>query len=299
MGTPYPKDVNKQANIVILGDGYAAADLTSGGAFEIAANRLVTHLITTPPFTHFGNYYFNVWYIYVASPESGIGNGRPKNSAFRCYYHSNYPELIVFDDVNLFGMRKAPNPFEVTQQAIPGINMDNTLVVVLVNDTKVGYTTGWNGLNQKSSISIISACPEPVFQRLVMREVGGKGFARLGEEDVGDKYAPYYDVLNQIKNWYHLYGFYGNLDVESDPNLVRWSHFLKHPSKFPELGVFSGGLGYSIDIYHPDNNNVMHKNGALRYDAPSREAIIKRFYQIWGETYLSATFQALFIDGNF
>ena len=300
-GVPYPAEFEKQANLVIMGDGYTTEDLMGGGAFETAANSLVSHLLSTPPYTHYGYYYLNVWYVYMASPERGVGHGSPKNSAFRCYFHETYPETIVFEDVNFIGMRKAADPFDVAKQAVPGINMDNTLVVVLVNDSQVGYTTGWSTQNYHSWISIISTCPEPNFERLVLREVGGKGFARLAQED-GDQYGPALEQLVLIKEGYNQYGFFANVDVTDnpgDPTSVRWSHFLSYPAKFPELGIFMGGFGYYSGVYHPDQDNVMLKNGSLRYDAPSREAIIKRFYQIWGDTYSMGTFIYHFVDGSF
>ena len=286
--TYLPLEFSRQPSIVIMGDGYTTADF---GQFEATAKKMVDDLFSVSPFSQepFCNY-FNIFFVYLNSEVRGIGVGKPKNTPLRCYFHPDYPETIVFDDVNFLGGRKAASPFDVAEQFVPGINLNNTVVVVLVNSTQTGYTTGCLDVAPYGKwISIISDNSDPVeFKRMVLREVGGKGFARLSEED-GYFSA---DFRKMITDRYTKYGFYANVDVTSNPALVRWSRFLSYDVIYPELGIFSAGNG----VTRPDNDNVMLVRGALRYDAPSREAIIKRIFQIHEWDYNDLAFIHYFVD---
>jgi len=248
----------------------------------------VEHLFSVSPFGDkpFCDY-FNIFFVHLNSQERGIGYGKANNTALRCYYYNSSD--IVFDDVNFFGGRKAPNPFDVAAKYVPGIKLSNTVVVVLVNDTRLGYTTGPRNVapyNQWISIISVSDDPEE-FKRLVLREVGGKAFARLAQED--DYFN--FEYKEHIQDWYTRYGFYANVDVTGERANVKWRHFLSYPSLYPELGIYHAENG----VYRPDNNNVMLYNGALRYDAPSREAIIQRIYQIHEWPYDLNTFRYYFV----
>ncbi|MCL2739136.1 MAG: hypothetical protein FWE30_06785, partial [Bacteroidales bacterium] len=216
---------------------------------------------------------------------------------FRCYFPSYPAGAIAFDDTNSFGGRRAHNPFEVAQQYIPGINLNNTILVVLANDTQTGYTTGFRNQEPYGHwISVISVPSDPEeFKRLVLREIGGKNFGRLAQED-GVLYSLNDGIAFLITQMYNLYGFYANVDITDDENQVRWAHFLKHPyiNKYPHLGVFPGGFGYAMHVYHPDEDNVMLRHGAFRYNEPSQEAIIKRIYQIHGWAWDDNAFKTYF-----
>ena len=285
-----PVELGRQPSIVIMGDGYREVDFNS---FRSAAKALENHLFdpdegvspfNKEPFCH----YFNIFTIFLNSEEQGIGFEKAKNTALRCYFYNQTD--IIFDDVNSFGGRKAPNPFDVAKQYVPEIDLNNTVIVILVNDSRTGFTTGSKDEAPYGQwISIITVPSEPnEFKRLVLREVGGKAFARLAQED-----DSFYD-RTLFQNWYNQYGFFANIDFTEDRTLVKWSHFLNYPSMYPQLGIYPAGSG----AYRPDNNNVMLSNRALQYDAPSKEAIIKRIYQIHGEgwDYTNDTFWYYFIS---
>jgi len=282
-----------QPNIVVMGDGYTASEATT---FKTDAINMVDHLFSVSPFNvSIFPQYFNVYFISLESAEKGIGRGDANDTALRCYFTTNYSTDLVFDDVNFWGGRKAPNPFDVVTRFIPGINLSNTVVVILVNDTKVGYTTSFRNVAPYDQwISLISVPDDPnEFKRLIMREVGGKAFARLAEEDA--YYGPdTQEVMTQMST---QYGFYPNISFTANPSEVAWKHFLD-PSLnalYPNLGVHHIGYG----AYRPDNDNVMMRSGySLEYDAPSREAIVKRIYQIHRWNYTASTFFFYFVGPN-
>ena len=282
-----PADFTKQPNIVIMGDGFTVSDF---GAFEAAAKKVIDNLFSVSPFNADPfDKYFNVFFVYLNSPERGIGHGKAKNTALRCYFYSGTE--IFFDDVNSTGGRKALNPFEVAEYYVPGINLSTTVVVVLVNDNQTGYITSFRNVAPFDQwISIISIPDNPDdFKRLVLKEVGGKGFAHLGDED--GPYSSEFKIM--IKNMYATYGFYANLDITAKEDEVRWKHFLPYKSTiYKNIGIFDIGSG----VYRPDENNVMMRYGTLQYDPPSREAIIKRIYTIHAWDYTRAVFNYYFVD---
>ena len=65
------------------------------------------------------------------------------------------------------------------------------------------------------------------------------------------------------------------MDWRSNPEKVRWAHFLKDPRYSHEgLGVFEGGYLYPSGIYRATENSMMRYNDAA-FNAPSREQIYK------------------------
>lgn len=283
-----PSDFSLQPSLVIMGDGYRETDF---GVFERDAKNLVDHLFSVSPFSEaLFPYYFNIFLIFLNSQERGIGFGSAKNTALRCYFYND--NEIFFDDVNFFGGRKAPNPFDVAQQYISNLNMSSSVVVVLVNDSHIGYTTSFKNIEPYDNwISIISVPDNSDdFKRLVLREVGGKAFAHLAQED------SYYGSQSQLMMnlMTTQLGYFSNIDFTDNPNQIKWGHFLKNKLTYPEIGIHHIGNG----VYRPNNNNVMMSSGMLEYDAPSREAIIKRIYQIHHWDYTDATFRYYFLDNK-
>ncbi len=68
-------------NLTVLGDGYTSAEKEK---FFEDVNRIIRGLFETPTFQSYLPL-FNVYAVYVPSQESGIGDGRPKNTAFKLY----------------------------------------------------------------------------------------------------------------------------------------------------------------------------------------------------------------------
>lgn len=78
---------------------------------------------------------------------------------------------------------------------------------------------------------------------------------------------------------YINYGYYANMDFISDPEKVRWAHFIKDRRYlYEEIGLFEGAYLYKKGIYRPTNSSIMNSGGnrSNLFNAPSREAIYKR-----------------------
>lgn len=286
-----PTNPSLQPNLVIMGDGYTSADY---GSFQTAAKNLVEHLFSVFPFNHtYISQYFNIYFVYLNSQEHGIGHGSAKNTFLRCYFSDS--KSLIFDDTNFFGGRKAPSPFDVASQYIPGITLGNTVVVVLVNDSQIGYSTGYRDqVPYDQWITLISVPYDPnEFKRLVLREVGGKAFAHLAQEDIFYGNAE----KTRLSMMAFYYGYNSNIDFYEEfySTGVKWKHFMELGEGYPMYGNI-GTYPMGNNIFRPDNDNVMMSSGKLEYDAPSQEAIIKRVYQIHQWEYNNAAFLHYFVN---
>lgn len=70
-------ETNRQTdpvNIVIMGDGFTAADMARGGAYDQAMDRAREAFFDIEPFKSYRNY-FNVYYVYAESEDRGATYG--------------------------------------------------------------------------------------------------------------------------------------------------------------------------------------------------------------------------------
>ena len=114
---------------------------------------------------------------------------------------------------------------------------------------------------------------------LTRHETGGHGFGKLYDEythlsDGASAPAAFVESLHDT----HKSGVYLNVDITSDPDQVRWAHFLKDPRYANEkLGVYEGANFHGL--YRSSENSIMNDcQGG--YNAPSREAIYRRIHKI-------------------
>jgi hypothetical protein len=78
---------------------------------------------------------------------------------------------------------------------------------------------------------------------------------------------------------------YPNIDTLADESKVKWSHFIGLAG-YESVGVFEGAFFHEKGFYRPEMYSIMNLDGnSLEYNAPSREAIVKKIYEIVGVEY--------------
>lgn len=114
---------------------------------------------------------------------------------------------------------------------------------------------------------------------LTWHETGGHGFGKLHDEYTHLSDGAFISdlaresLLEQQKRGECL-----NVDITSDPQKVRWAHFLTDPRYANErLGVYEGASLHGV--YRPSENSIMNDTRG-GYNAPSREAIYKRIHKL-------------------
>lgn len=148
--------VSNRINLTILGDGYTLAEKEK---FFEDVEHTVRGLFETPTFRSYLSL-FNVYAVYVPSSVSGIGDGSPKNTAFRLYRNpAGSKRAIMPGDESALSraLRLAPA---------------TDYPIVLANDEYYG------GLGGRWAISTSS----PTSGLIVLRHELGHNFGEVGEE---------------------------------------------------------------------------------------------------------------------
>jgi hypothetical protein len=245
--------VGRGINIIFMGDGFLDKDMTPGGKYEQKMNDAMEQFFAYEPYYSFRNR-FNIFAVKVVSTNNIYDD---ENSERRLTYEqegSRYFRTGVCTEY----ANNVPNPF----------NQPLKICAICNTDEHLGRswcfwgTDGW-------ACCVVYDDIGPVLNH----EIGGHGFGLLWDEYV-EKEETYTDGSSLDKNFAD-YGWGANVDWRSDPETVRWAHFLKDSRYSHEgLGVFEGGYLYQTGIYRATENSMMRYNDTP-FNAPSREQIYK------------------------
>lgn len=279
-------------NIVFLGDGYNAKEISDGDLLK-DMNEAMEHFFSIEPYKTYRDY-FNVYTGVPVSTESGIG------SVNTIIY--NRFNTTAKGGVTLSGRNGESDFNEIMKYACraPGVNQDNlsqSLVVMIPNTSDYGgicymYDDGF----------AIAYCPKsdygyPLdFRGVIQHEAGGHGFGKLADEYIyhnafidacGCTCCPHVEEFNQAK----AKGWYDNLSLSGKMTEVPWSHLLFHDRYKSIVDVYEGGFMHARGVYRSEYNSCMN-NDIPYYSTISRESIVKRIKAYAGETYSFEDFVA-------
>lgn len=321
-------ETNRQTdpvNIVIMGDGFTAADMARGGAYDQAMDRAREAFFDIEPFKSYRNY-FNVYYVYAESAERGATYGwgydgstkatfsfTERNTAFKATFSTsanstatscNYQKVFNY-------ARKIPAIKEgadivlkpdgnIQSGAIADVNnvINKTLVILVINDTRyagtcVMYPTG----------AAIGMCPMSTaagnmsFEATLRHEAGGHGFGKFTDEYIYSETAiPQTSTdggysLNTLQQWQGL-GYYMNMSAVKTKTGAPavWQPFLDNAAIYPEVDFFEGGCTYALGIWRAESNSIMNDNVPY-FNGPQRYFIYNRIKTIAGEAPTWADFR--------
>ena len=128
-------------------------------------------------------------------------------------------------------------------------------------------------------------------EALVNHEIVGHGFGKLADEywDTPSQFPA--EAVDQENELYELYGWHANIDFTSDPTKIRWKHMLNDSRFSSYTGIVEGGYLCAYGVWRPEEYSMMRNNSPY-FNAPSREAIVKRIKRLAGETYSFEEFAA-------
>ncbi len=259
-------------NLIFLGDGFLDKDMETGGKYETVMRKWMEQFFVYEPYKTFRNW-FSVYTVKVVSKHGLFGSPELERKLTRDTEAGETDEggnrnAVLIDVCNQYA-GLVPNPNGQENKVCVFLNIDNSL--------------GRSWCDWYSDGSCLGVIFEPIEHRptVVNHELGGHGFAFLDDEySLYDK--PHPNAQEAYENAWQ-YGMLLNLDWRSDPEQVRWSHFLKDPRYSEEgLGVFEGGGYYSKGIFRPTENSMMRMDyapGAV-FNAPSREAIYRHIMRL-------------------
>ena len=274
----------KGINIVLLGDGFSAKDVSEGKLLE-SVQEAYGYFFDIEPYKSYKEY-FNVYTAVSVSPESGVGgintivynrfNTTAKGGVTLGFRNdSDFNELLKY---------------VCTVPTVSEANLGETLVIMVPNTTDYGgicymYDDGF----------ALAYCPMSTygypldFRGVVQHEAGGHGFGKLGDEyiyhnafiDACDCTCCPHDFelgLNKSKGWFR------NLSLTGKMSEVDWSHFIFHPKYSGIVDIFEGGYMHNRNVYRSEQNSCMN-NDVPYYSTISRQAMVERIKALAGEPF--------------
>lgn len=271
---------NGGINIVILGDGYDAKEISEGKLLADMKEE-IEYFFGIEPYTTYRDY-FNVYTAIPLSTESGVGTiNSIRYNRFNTTYTGGVGLRCDYDEAFDYAMR-APT--------VDAGNLDQTLIIIVPNSTDYG------GICQMwESGAAIAFCPKsdygyPLDSRGVMQhEAGGHGFGKLADEYIyhnafidfcGCTCCGHVDAIN----WGKSLGWYDNIELTGKMHSVGWSHLIFDPRYSSTVDIFEGGYMHTRGVYRSEQNSCMN-NDIPYYSAISRESIVKRIKRYAGEEF--------------
>lgn len=269
-------------NIVILGDGFNAKDISEGKLMN-AMEKTYEHFFSIQPYKYYKDY-FNVYTAVPVSPESGIGT---VNTLVQTRFNTAANGGVTRNGEDDY--------YEVMQYACkaPTVNNDNinrSLIIMIPNTEDYGGVTYmW------SDGTAIAYCPMsdygyPLdFRGVIQHEAGGHGFGKLGDEYI------YHNEFIQAclctccphafeLQLYQSIGWFQNLSLTGKMGDVPWRDFIFHEKYSEFVDIFEGGYMHTRGVYRSEQNSCMN-NDIPYFSTISRYEIYKRIMEYAGEAW--------------
>ena len=269
-------------NIVILGDGFNAKDISEGKLMN-AMEKTYEHFFSIQPYKYYKDY-FNVYTAVPVSPESGIGT---VNTLVQTRFNTAANGGVTRNGEDDY--------YEVMQYACkaPTVNNDNinrSLIIMIPNTEDYGGVTYmW------SDGTAIAYCPMsdygyPLdFRGVIQHEAGGHGFGKLGDEYI------YHNEFIQAclctccphafeLQLYQSIGWFQNLSLTGKMGEVPWRDFIFHEKYSNFVDIFEGGYMHTRGVYRSEQNSCMN-NEIPYFSTISRYEIYKRIMEYAGEAW--------------
>ena len=269
-------------NIVILGDGFNAKDISEGKLMK-AMEETYEHFFSIQPYKYYKDY-FNVYTAVPVSPESGIGT---VNNIVQTRFNTATNGGVTRNGEDDY--------YEVMQYACkaPTVNNENinrSLIIMIPNTEDYGGVTYmWE------DGTAIAYCPMsdygyPLdFRGVIQHEAGGHGFGKLGDEYI------YHNEFIQAclctccphafeLQLYQSIGWFQNLSLTGKMGDVPWRDFIFHEKYSEFVDIFEGGYMHSRGVYRSEQNSCMN-NDIPYFSTISRYEIYKRIKEYAGEAW--------------
>ena len=278
---------NGGINIVILGDGYDAKNI-SDGDYLTNIKQEVEYFFGIEPYTTYRDY-FNVYTAFPVSTETGVGTVNTiRYNRFNTTYTGGVGLRADYDEIFDYALN-APTVKES--------NLNQTLIIIVPNSTDYG------GICQMwEDGSAIAFCPQSTYgypldsRGVIQHEAGGHGFGKLGDEYIyHNEFIDFCSCTccgHMLEfNWAKGLGWYDNLSLTGKMHEVPWSHLIFDSRYSDIVDIYEGGFMHNRGVFRSEQNSCMN-NDIPYYSTISRESIVKRIKRYAGETYSFEDFVA-------
>ncbi|MFA6770514.1 MAG: M64 family metallopeptidase [Bacteroidales bacterium] len=273
------------SEILFVGDGYISEDFEEGGQFDADMDEGIEAFFSIEPYKSYREY-FSIYKQAAYSRDRGVKQ-TDKNILKSTKFNSDF----------LGGSSLSTDTDEVFNYARKILGVDDEklkellIILVLNQDRYAGTCWMWSD-GKAIAIAPVSRSTSPGshFSNLINHEAGGHGFGRLADEYVTSENKGKTiteDDKKQIKTFVNA-GFYGNVDLTGDVTEVKWKHIIGVPG-YNRVRTYEGGFYFSYGVWRPETSSCMVQNEKY-YNAPSREAMVKRIYKKAGMEYTLEAF---------
>jgi hypothetical protein len=276
--------IGNGVNIVLMGDGYTAKDMAKGtGKYERDMRTATEHFFSVYPYTIYRDH-FNVYMVTAISDEEGLSVAStntfidtrfksiwegPGSTAIHCDLHQvvEYVDMIT----------------ELVDTDINDITVIMPINASIYAGTCAMYYFGDDVTNFGNGFSI-SMCPVGAyFDKIIVHEAGGHGFAKVTDEYIYYLTATIPDEEIEQTRLFKSLGWCENVDFHHNITQTSWSSFANH-SKYNMVDTFEGAETYGKGIWRPEYNSCMNNNISY-FNAPTRWAQVRRIKKLAGFDY--------------
>lgn len=276
-------------HIVILGDGYIAKDYLPGGDFHKHVKSCVDALFDIAPYKTYREY-FKITVLTAISAEQGVTilsdftsgsrmKAQKRNTKFGCECAGgNSTSITVKGDLVQSFLQSALG-VGATQRA------DYSVFMVVNVDAWAGTCTVYS-----SGFSIGRSAADYNLGKRMVHEGAGHGFGRLKDEYLNypNETIPADDVT-RVTQWrkttwssFDPWWYAGNVDLTGDREKVHWKEYFTRTG-YNRVSLIEGCYLYGKGAWRPETSSIMQGSSSVFYfNAPSREAIVRRIMRIAG-----------------
>lgn len=278
-------DKGKGINLVFIGDGYDASDISSGLYLQDMRQEM-EYFFGVEPYATYRDY-FNVYTAFALSEDSGIESiDSWKRTKFK---------------VSLGGGGSDGNRIAADWMAAMDYCSENITPTVEGSNPQVGCilvsnSENYDGVTYMMGDSFCSVITKSNLdypwdaRGLVQHEAGGHGIGWLGDE-----YTYHKAWLNRCScedgcghelelMSDHAVGYSRNLSLNGKYDQVPWSHMISNSAYSDIVDVYEGGYFHSRGVYRSEYNSCMNNNVAY-FSTWSRQLIVERIMKLAGEKF--------------
>ena len=274
-------------NIVVLGDGYNAEDISNGTYLNDMKSQ-VERFFDIEPYTTYRKY-FNVYTAFPLSTEQGIGTVNTiRYDKFNTTFTGVNGLKADYDDIFDYALN-APT---VTRD-----NLAQTLIIIVPNSSEYGGITQMWEDGRAIAFCPLSTDDYPFDSRgVIQHEAGGHGFGKLADEYI--YHNAFIDACHcsccghdDAVSYYQSLGWYDNISLSNKSQKVGWYH-LVYDSRYSDIvDIYEGAYMHSRGVFRSEQNSCMN-NDIPYYSTISRESIVRRIMKYAGEPYTFESFVA-------
>lgn len=278
---PESAGADRPVHLIFMGDGFIEEDYAEGGAFEQAVEQAVNSLFDVEPYATYRDY-FRISTVAVYSQERGATVKNDMTSVDRQNIDTAFESVL--EGGNSTSVNCDYQKVFSYAMTVPGVTQEtlqNTTVFLLINIDAYAGTCMMEYTGRS-----VAMCPmgRKSFGQVVIHEGGGHGFGRLLDEYRyhADRFPD--EEKENLNLWRTQDLYFGyNIDITGERSKVHWKHYFDR-SGYDAVGLFEGGYYYDTGVWRPESASCMDDNRPY-YNAPSREAIVRRIMRASGETF--------------